>query len=350
MHEHAELTDSILHAFLHAAGISLFVFLMMVVVDYLNVLTEGRLTTRLKGGRSRQYLLSSFLGVLPGCLGSFLTVTFYIRGMLGFGAVVGCFVASSGDAAFVMLAKIPETALLLFGILFVLGIFYGWLSDRVADRLGIVPCAECSEAAHHLGEPDCRTWPEKGVIAQLIRIHPLRVLYLLAMAGSTLAVVLGWVGPGDWNWIRVAILFLLAVGAFVMVTVPDHYLIEHVGHHITRHHLPRIFAWTLGTLLILTVSEHFFDLHAIVSGHMVWVLAAAALIGIVPDSGPHLLFVFLYANGTVPFSVLLTSSIVQDGHGMLPLLSISIKDSLQIKAFNLVLGLSVGLIVLALGY
>jgi hypothetical protein len=34
-------------------------------------------------------------------------------------------------------------------------------------------------------------------------------------------------------------------------------------------------------------------------------------------------------------SVLFTTSFVQDGHGMLPLLSYSIKDSILIKAFNL---------------
>jgi hypothetical protein len=135
----------------------------------------------------------------------------------------------------------------------------------------------------------------------------------------------------------------------VIVTVPDHYLVEHIGRHITRRHLPRIFAWTLGTLLALAVLEHFVELEEIVSGHMIWVLVLAALVGIIPDSGPHLLFVFLFANGTVPFSVLLTSSLVQDGHGLLPLLSVSIKDSMLVKLFNLVIGLALGLAAYAAG-
>ena len=80
-----------------------------------------------------------------------------------------------------------------------------------------------------------------------------------------------------------------------------------------------------------------------------WILVLGALIGVVPESGPHLMFVMLYAQGLVPFSVLFTASFVQDGHGMLPMLSYSIKDAILIKVFNLVFGISVGVALFALG-
>lgn len=82
---------------------------------------------------------------------------------------------------------------------------------------------------------------------------------------------------------------------------------------------------------------------------MLWILLIAAFIGIIPESGPHLIFVMVYAQGLIPFSVLFTASFVQDGHGMLPLLSYSIKDSVLIKAFNLAFGLIVGSVLFALG-
>lgn len=63
-----------------------------------------------------------------------------------------------------------------------------------------------------------------------------------------------------------------------------------------------------------------------------------------------MVFVMMYASGIVPFSVLLTSSISQDGHGMLPLLSYTIKDSVLIKVFNLVFAFLVGIIFFALGF
>ena len=74
------------------------------------------------------------------------------------------------------------------------------------------------------------------------------------------------------------------------------------------------------------------------------------MVGLIPESGPHMVFVMMYASGMVPFSVLLASSISQDGHGMLPLLSYTIKDSVLIKVFNLVFALVIGGIFFALGF
>lgn len=70
----------------------------------------------------------------------------------------------------------------------------------------------------------------------------------------------------------------------------------------------------------------------------------------IPESGPHLIFLTLYAQGAVPFSVLLASSILQDGHGMLPLLADSRLDFLRIKAINFSVGLLLGLAVFWAGW
>jgi hypothetical protein len=93
----------------------------------------------------------------------------------------------------------------------------------------------------------------------------------------------------------------------------------------------------------------FWNLDAFIHQHMVWILIIGALLGIVPESGPHFIFVMMYAKGLVPFSVLFTTSFIQDGHGMLPLLSYSLKDSILIKTFNFVFGLSIGSILLMMG-
>jgi hypothetical protein len=79
-----------------------------------------------------------------------------------------------------------------------------------------------------------------------------------------------------------------------------------------------------------------------VRAHPTWALLAAALVGILPESGPHLVFVMLFAQGAIPFSVLVASSVVQDGHGMLPLLAESRREFVRVKAVNLVAGLLLG--------
>jgi hypothetical protein len=57
--------------------------------------------------------------------------------------------------------------------------------------------------------------------------------------------------------------------------------------------------------------------------------------GIIPESGPHLVFVTLFAQGAPPFAILLANSIVQDGHGTLPLLAVSRAAFLWLKLVNI---------------
>jgi len=128
-----------------------------------------------------------------------------------------------------------------------------------------------------------------------------------------------------------------------------HYLKLHIWKHIARSHLWRVFLWSFGTLVALRVGLGNLDLRDFIGNHALWMLLLAALVAVVPESGPHMVFVVLYARGVVPFSVLFTSSFVQDGHGLLPLLSFSVRDAALIKAFNLGLGLCAGGVLYTLG-
>lgn len=80
------------------------------------------------------------------------------------------------------------------------------------------------------------------------------------------------------------------------------------------------------------------------------VLIVAVLIGIIPESGPHLIFVTLFAQGSIPLNILLASSISQDGHGMLPVLAESKRSFLAVKIVNMIYALIVGLSTLLIGF
>ena len=129
-----------------------------------------------------------------------------------------------------------------------------------------------------------------------------------------------------------------------------HYVIEHVWKHIIRQHLWKVALWTFGALTIVQVGMQYADLQGLAARYPFAILIVSGLLGLIPQSGPHMSFVSMFANGLVPFSVLLTSSIVQDGHGMLPMLAHSVRDSITIKAFNLVFGLLIGAAVYAAGF
>jgi hypothetical protein len=131
---------------------------------------------------------------------------------------------------------------------------------------------------------------------------------------------------------------------------PGHYLKEHVWGHIIRRHLWRTALWTFGALLLVEVGMGSMDLSNFTSSYPLLLLVLGAVIGLIPESGPHLIVVTMFSHQLIPFSVLLTSSIVQDGHGMLPMLAHSVRASLVLKAFNLAFGLLIGLMVYLAGY
>jgi len=161
--------------------------------------------------------------------------------------------------------------------------------------------------------------------------------------------MLGILGPSSWNWKRMTFMGLAICSLYIGMVATDHYLNSHIWDHIIKKHLFRVFLWSFGALLFVHLGLTLWNLDNFIHQHMFWVLFIGALLGIIPESGPHLIFVMVYAQGLVPFSVLFTTSFVQDGHGMLPLLSYSLKDSMLIKGLNLVFGLVVGCILFALG-
>jgi hypothetical protein len=145
------------------------------------------------------------------------------------------------------------------------------------------------------------------------------------------------------------VVFLLGVGfaLFVFVTAPEHFLEAHVFDHVLRRHGLRIFLWTAGVLVLLDGLEAELDVGTLIRENAWAVLVLAAVVGVIPESGPHLAFVTLYAQGQVPFGVLLASSVVQDGHGALPLLAGSRRAFVWMKLINLAVGLAAGAIALA---
>jgi hypothetical protein len=140
-------------------------------------------------------------------------------------------------------------------------------------------------------------------------------------------------------------LFLL----FVIITVPEHFLKEHLYKHIIKKHLLRILLWSWAAFILL----HFVLSNELMSGiiekNNYLILLIAVLMGFIPESGPHLVFVTLFAQGMVPFSILIASSISQDGHGMLPLLAESRKSFIKVKAINMLIALLVGAILILSG-
>jgi hypothetical protein len=131
---------------------------------------------------------------------------------------------------------------------------------------------------------------------------------------------------------------------------PKHFIKEHIYDHVFKKHIPRIFLWVFFTLLAVEYLMAVLDLESIIAATPRFALILlAALIGIIPESGPHIFFIVLYSRGLIPFSVLLINTLSQDGHGLLPLLSYSVRDTIYVQIFTTLFSIIVGVILYVVG-
>lgn len=327
--------------------ITIFVISMMLILEFINVLSRGRWLHNLQMTVFGQNLLGATLGALPGCLGSYSVVSMYAHRVVKLGAVVATMMATTGDEAFIMFALFPVEAALLTALLVVVGLVVGLVTDRWLFP-GREATGECPVGFSLHDEHAPFTLSPRKIAAHLQTGQVVRPLLLLVMAGFIVLLSTSHLGHG-FGWEQYT---LIGVGVFTLVLVlaaDEHFLTDHLWKHVILKHVTKIFGWVFVTLLALEFIRHM-DWTQYLSASPLTMLLAAAAIGLIPQSGPHLLFVNLFAQGLAPFSVLLTSAIVQDGHACLPLLAHSRRDFLVVKGVKLVVGLTLGLFVYLLGY
>ena len=135
------------------------VVVMMMMIESLNIESKGLFFKGLRKTKIGQVVIGALLGSVPGCMGGFATVSLYTHRMFSFGALVAMMIASSGDEAFIMLAMIPDQALILFAVLFVIAVIVGIIVDRFAKS----PAPECEEGYKvHEGHEESDTHEHKS--------------------------------------------------------------------------------------------------------------------------------------------------------------------------------------------
>ncbi len=321
--------------------ISGFIFVMMMLIEYVNVQTHGIWQINISDKKWKQYLVGAFLGAIPGCLGAYTAVALYSHSLFSLGAIVTTMIATSGDEAFVMLAMFPGKAIFLTIVLIAIGIIAGYLTDRFIKTKQIAHKFEDKEFPLHDADR-CECYNPKEFRLNILRPSFKRISLLVIIAVLLISIITGIIMTDAKLWIRYTVIITGLFSFFVVITVPEHFLKKHLWEHVFKVHLPKIFLWTFGTLLFINILLHYVNLQPLLQDNLLLVLLFAVLIGIIPESGPHLVFVTLFAQGTIPFSILLASSIAQDGHGMLPLLAESKKSFFVVKIINLVVALVVG--------
>jgi hypothetical protein len=327
-----------------------FVFVMMLVMEYVNVLTRGRWQTWITRSRWKQYVIAALLGAIPGCLGAFAVVSMYVHRVVSMGAVVAAMIATSGDEAFVMFAMIPQQAIPVMGVLLVVGIGVGFVTDIIYDKKTSSHPRHNDRLEIHTGNSgEC--FPDTRILEQWKACTAARGVLIMFLVFFLLLIMFGHIGLDDEYWMRITLIIVTGLALFIVNTVPDHFLEVHLWQHVVRNHVPTVFLWTLGALMVMYGLREWMPQVENTIHNSTWtMLLVACVFGLIPESGPHLVFVTLYAQQSIPLSILVANSIVQDGHGMLPMLAHSRRDFIYVKAVNFGVGLIIGAVALSRGW
>lgn len=332
---------------LNAIMVTGLVVVMMMLIECFNVWSKGRLSSGISHSGPLQVIIGALLGAVPGCMGGFAVVSMYTHGLMSMGALIAMMIASSGDEAFVMLAMIPRESMLIFLGLTILAIVVGLIVDRIHLSKGHSHC--CTEHFSVHEEDSIHEKRRFGWKRLLIIIGVTAFLAALCFGlleheheGAEAEFVLGGINLLSEDWMNV-MFAILSLSVLVMaVTASDHFVDEHLWHHVIREHLPKIFLWTTGALIVINLILGNLDITQWISRNGFLLVVLAAAIGFIPESGPHMLFVTMFASGLVPLPVLIASCISQDGHAALPLLAESKKSFIIAKSVNFIIAILIG--------
>ncbi len=398
-----EIWHTIGDILLNGYFITSLVLVMMILIEYVNVASAGRWLGRIQDKGWKQVLTGSLLGLIPGCIGGFAAVSLYAHGILGLGGLVAAMIASSGDEAFVMLAMIPRQALVLFAVLFVIAIVCGLITDaifrhsRLSNRVEDHSLEVHAEHEHvHGNFPNIFRPSSYRALRSASPQHIILIAFMLVFAVAVFSGVLEHehvhaVDTGHSHhehvsavvfghphhehstvaesaqdvhehlhaveadsrphlpfnllserWMNVLFGVLSVFVALLLAASSDHFVREHIWNHVVRKHALKTFLWTAGALAVITVGMQYVDVTQWVKDNAFYLIILAALVGMIPESGPHIIFITLFASGVAPFSVLLASSMSQDGHTSLPLLASSTRSFLYAKLLNAAFAILVG--------
>lgn len=359
----------------HSLMITAFVLIIMLLIEYVNVSTRGTFNKALKQKGWVQILLATVLGLVPGCMGAFTVVSLYTHNILSLGALVAALISASGDEAFFMFSMIPETAIKLNIVLIIIAIVAGFIVDYIIKKKPDLRRYE-SHLQIHDHEPQRIIFSLSSIKDHFRSISFQRALLLMGIVLFIVGLASGALddshlhashgahscetdnhllhNEGFWGFqpSAVNIVFLIvSILSLVLITVvPDHFLEHHLWEHIIKKHFLKVFLWTAGALALTSVILYYVDFSTWIRDNLWIILLVSVLVGIIPESGPHMIFISLFMSGSIPFSILLANSIVQDGHGALPLLAESKRSFILVKAINVMVGFAAGALGLLVGY
>ena len=315
-------------------SVSVFVAITLFVFLYFEKSKTYSLSNFFKNNVNLQIPIAGFLGAIPGCGGAIIVVTQYLQGNITFGCLVAVLTSTMGDAAFLILAKQPTNALLIFSICMIVGIISGFVVNYIMPnkrasmnvtkinlKLGEI------QNKYHLSL--YRFWLVifipgffLGILSQfqinLVKILNFDIYYFLGCSGALLA------------------MFIWAINPFSdkAISVDTSRNIQSKGIDMTNF----VTVWVIVGFLVFDIGIYFtgIDFKKLFDVMLPLTPLLAIFVGFVPGCGPQILTATLYLNGYIPFSAEIGNAISNDGDALFPAIAICPKDAILATIYSAV--------------
>lgn len=315
-------------------------------------------TERLLARNRRWHIpMAAFMGMIPGCGGAIVVMTQYVSGRLGFGSVVAVLTATMGDAAFLLLAREPATALMVYMICFVTGTLSGMLAERVLGRDYMRREIRSPSSANKVVPPEKTGLP--GVLWLSLMAPGLALGIADAFQIDTDALLSTIITiPDAWSpttWIGLCGSFLaLFMWSMTRGAGPKNitgFFTPPENGETARAVLDRVIVstnfvtvWVICAFLLfeLGILWSGFDIETLFGTHIMLLPLLAVLIGCLPGCGPQILVTTLYLNGLIPLAALLANAISNDGDALFPAIAVAPKTAIIATLYGTVPALMVG--------
>ena len=307
-------------------GITLFIFL------YFERSKTYSLSNFFKKNTNFQVPIAACLGAIPGCGGAIIIVTQYLQGNITFGCLVAVLTSTMGDAAFLILAKQPASALLIFLICMVVGIVTGFIIDYIIPNK--YSKTNISKLNLKLGEIQNRNhlflykfW--------LVIFIPGSILGILGQFQINLEKILNF----DINYFLGFSATLLAMFIWSINPFSDKAISVDTSRNIQSKSIDMtnfVTVWVVVGFLFFDLGMYFtgIDFKKLFDVILPLTPFLAIFVGFIPGCGPQILTATLYLNGYIPFSAEIGNAISNDGDALFPAIAICPKEAILATVYS----------------
>lgn len=357
------LFDLIIHTLSDAYfAVSVFVALTLSLVYIAHRYLQADLISYLNNNQLTQVPIATFLGVLPGCGGAIIVVTQFVRGQVSFGAFVAVLISTMGDASFLLLARAPLSAAIVFSCSAIAAIIFGYLINYIHGQ-------------DFLKKPQKKSTPEESNSIKPLSPNLLIPWLVLLIPGIVIGVLLAFLVDidaffGQWSQYKPTV-WMGFLGAMLSIMIwllrplnswSIHFVDAKQENKSERKNLDIwesvaaetsfVSVWVIAGFLCFELLIYYtgWDLGSVFKTLGPLTPLFAIMVGFIPGCGPQIIMTTLYIQGIVPLSGQLANSISNDGDALFPAIAMAPKAAIYATLYSAIPAVIIGYIAYGLGY